>query len=169
MDRTLKKCMDPWYQYLIIFCVAAFFLTTIFVLHKSPIKNSFNKLYFIKGFFKDEESRENLLVAATGNDPESSVAVQFETSRYFLVVRRSGGKYEYFSNTQFEGNAMREFIRQQNIKAVIAGTMDIRTFQMLNSVQVDIFTGVTGRVEDAVKTYKKGRLVSYSRYYKNRR
>lgn len=161
--------MDPWYQYLILFCVAAISLTTILVLNKNPMKMGFNKLNFIKGFFKEDKSKDNLLVAATGNDLKNSVAVQFETCRYFLVVRKSSRKYEYFSNTQFEENAMREFIRQQNIKAVIAGTMDIGTFQMLNSARVDIFTGVTGRVEDAVKTYKKGRLVSYSRYYKNRR
>jgi predicted Fe-Mo cluster-binding NifX family protein len=40
---------------------------------------------------------------------------------------------------------------------------------MLNSAQVEVYTGVTGTVEEALKKYKKHELVSFSRHYHSRR
>ena len=165
-NRSSKKCFNPWSNFLAIFCVAALISVAIFVVDKSHIK-----LNFIKSFFHKEDSADNILVAASGADPKSSVAVQFETCRYFLVVKESTDRYECFSNTtaSYDINAVRDFIRLQDIEAVIAGTMDIGTYQMLNSAQVEVFTGVTDTVEEALKKYKKHELVSFSRHYHRRR
>ncbi|MBW7995926.1 MAG: hypothetical protein FVQ81_05000 [Candidatus Glassbacteria bacterium] len=170
-DRVAKKCFNPWFNFLLIFSVAALTLAAILVLDGNHVKFSFARLNFVRSFFDDDSPGDNILVAATGSDPASSVAVQFETCPYFLVVRESGGQYDYFSNSRsrFNENAMREFVHQQNIEAVITGTIEIGTFQALNASRVEIFTGVTGRVEDALKKYRKNELVTYSRHYHNRR
>ena len=163
-DRSSKKCLNPWLHFLLIFCVAAFTLFAIFE------EDNIKKLTSVKGFH-EEESEDNILVASTGDNPKNSVAVQFETCQVFFIVNESTGEYQCFSNNpgSYNINKVRDFIRQYNIEAVIAGTMDIGTYQMLNSSHTAIFTGVTGTVEDALKKYKKQELVSFSQQYYNRR
>lgn len=163
-DRSSKKCFNPWFHFLSIFFVAAFTLFVIFEVDKDHIK-----FHFSKSFHK-EESEDNILIAAAGDNPKSYVAVQFETSHNFIVVKESTGEYECFSNypTYYNKNTVRDFIRQQKIETVIAGTMEIGTYRMLNSFHVEVFTGVTGTVEEALRKYKKHELVSFSRHYYNR-
>ena len=160
-DRSSKRCINPWFQFLAIFCVAALTLFIIFEVNLNRIN-----LNFFKSFFK-EDSDDNILIAASGAYPNSSVAVQFETCRNFFVVNESTGKYECFSNNpaSFDKNILRDFVSQREIETVIAGTMEIDTYQLLNSSHIEVYTGVTGTVEDALKKHKKHELVSYSRYF----
>ncbi len=164
-DRASKKCINPWYQFLAIFCVAALTMVIIFEVDTNRIKFDFLKR------FNKKEFEDTILIATTGDNPKGSVAVQFETCRNFIVVRESDGRYECYSNNpaMYDLNTVLNFIRQQNIEAVIAGTMNINTYQMLNSSHVEVYTSVTGTVEEALKKYKKHELVSYSRYYYDKR
>ena len=167
-DRASKKCLNPWFKFLAILCVAVFTLFAIFEMDRNHISLNIHK---ISRIFQEEESAEYILIAASGSNLESSVAVQFETSPAFLVVEESSRGYSSFSNNpaSYDINAMRDFISEQRIEAVIAGTMEIGTYQMLNDSRVEVFTGVTGTVEEAFRKYRKHELVSFSRYYKNRR
>jgi len=168
-DRSSKRCINPWFQFLAIFCVAALTLFIIFAMNSNRIKFNFRHTHItnvFKRLFK-EDSDDNILIAASGADPKSSVAVQFETCQNFFVFNESTGKYECFSNdpASFDKNILRDFISQREIETVIAGTMEIDTYQLLNSSHIEVYTGVTGTVEDALKKYKKHKLVSYSRYF----
>ena len=160
-DRSSRKCINPWYKFLAIFCVAFVTLFMIFQVNSDRVH-----LDFLKKFTKDD-SGEAVLIAASGVDSNSQVAPQLELSRNFLVVDESNGTYEYFSNdpVSFHKNAMHEFLIQRNIETVIAGTMEIDTYQMLSSSNIVVYTGVTGTVEDILKQYKKHKLVSYSSYF----
>ena len=166
-DRSSKRCINPWLQFLAIFCVAALTLFMIFEVDSNQIKFNFRNVFNVFKFFSKEDSDDNILIAASGADPKSSVAVQFETCRNFFVFNESTGKYECFSNNpaSFNKNTVRDFINQQKIETVITGTMEIDTYQLLNSSNVEVYTGVTGTVEDVLKKYKKHELVSYSRYF----
>ncbi len=164
-DRSSKKCINPWFQFLTIFCVAALTLFLIFEVNTNQVK--FN---FFKRFFK-EESDDYILIAASGVDPNSSVAIQFETCQNFIVINESSDEFEYYSNnpSSYNINTLRYFVREKKVETVIAGTMEIGTYRMLNSSHIDVYTGVTGTVEDALKRYKKHKLVSFSRHYYDRR
>ena len=163
-DRSSKRCINPWFQFLAIFCVAALTLFIIFEVNLNRINFNFRNVF--KSFNK-KESDDNILIAASGVNPKSSVAVQFETCRNFFVFNKSTGKYECFSNNpaSYNKKTVRDFISRQKIETVITGTMEIDTYQLLNSSNVEVYTGVTGTVEDAFKKYKKHELVSYSRYF----
>ncbi len=163
-DRSSKRCLNPWFQFLAIFFVAALTLFMIFEVNSNQIKFNFRNVF--KSFSK-EDSDDNILIAASGVNPKSSVAVQFETCRNFFIVNESTGKYECFSNdpASFNKNTLRDFVSQREIETVIAGTMEIDTYQLLNSSHIEVYTGVTGTVEDALKKHKKHELVSYSRYF----
>lgn len=163
-DRLSKKCLNPWYKFLAIFCVAAFTLFAIFEVDTKHMKINFTESSH------DEESVDNILIAASGASPKSSVAVQFETCPNFIVVNESTSEYVSFSNNpdSYNINAIKGFIRTQNIEAVITGTMEIGTYQMLTSSHVEVYTGVTGTAEEALKKLKKHELVSFSRRYYER-
>ena len=166
-DRSSKRCLNPWFKFLAIFCVAALTLFMIFEVDSNQIKFNFRNVFNVFKRFSKEDSDDNILIAASGTDTKSSVAVQFETCRNFFVVNESTGKYECFSNNpaSFDKNTLRDFVSQREIETVIAGTMEVDTYQLLNSSHVEIYTGVTGTVEDALKKHKKHELVSYSRYF----
>jgi len=163
-DRLSKKCLNPWYKFLAIFCVAAFTLFAIFEVNTNRMRINFTESSH------DEESAENILIAASGASPKSSVAVQFETCPNFIVVNESTSEYVSFSNDpdSYNINAIKDFIRTQNIDAVITGTIEIGTYQMLTSSHVEVYTGVTGTAEEALKKLKKHELVSFSRRYYER-
>lgn len=149
---------------MLIFSVAALTLVGIFLLDRNHVEIRMPRF----GNRSAEESQvDNVLIAAAGPTSLSSVAVQFETSPYFLVVPESGGQYEKFTNSssRFNQNAMLEFVLQNNIEAVITGTIGISTFQALNANRIEVFTGVKGSVEDALKKYRKDKLVTYSWHY----
>lgn len=169
-NRASRKCTNAWFKFLAIFFVAGFTLFAIFEVDSKNTKINIPNINFSDSSH-DEESAENILIAASGASLKNSVAVQFETCPSFIVVNESTGKYLFFSNSQatYDINAMRSFLRKQNIEAVIAGTMEINTYQMLSSSRVEVYTGVTGTAEEALKKLKKHELVSFSHYYSDRK
>ncbi len=174
IDRLSKKCINPWFKFLAIFCVASLTLFMIFEVDSNKIKfnsrNVFKSLNIFERFSKDD-SDDYILIASTGADPKSSVAVKFETCRNFFVVNESTGKYESFSNdpASFNKNILMDFVRQREIETVITGTMEIDTYRLLNSSHIEVYTGVTGTVEDALIKHKKHEIVSYSRFFNRQR
>lgn len=169
-NRASRKCVNAWFKFLAIFCVAGITLFTIFEVDSKSIKINTPDIDFFDGSH-DEGSAEKILIAASGASLNNSVAVQFETCSSFIVVNESTGEYVFFSNSQdtYDINAMRSFIKKQNIEAVITGTMEINTYQMLSSSRVEVYTGVTGTAEKALKKLKKHELVSFSHYYSDRK
>jgi hypothetical protein len=128
-DRASKRCLNPWFKFLAILCVAVFTLLAIFEMEKNHISLNIHR---ISSLFQEEESAEYILVAATGADITSLVAAQFETSPVFLVVEEYSRGYSSFSNnpSSYDISAIRDFIRQQRVEAVIAGTMEIGTMEI---------------------------------------
>jgi predicted Fe-Mo cluster-binding NifX family protein len=163
-DRAEKNCFNPWFNFMLIFSVAALTLVGIVILDRKHV--NVNMPEFAKRSIKVRPV-DNVLIAADGHTPTSPVAVQFETSPYFLIVPEKGGQYEEFSNSgaRFNQSAMLEFVLQNKIEAVITGTMEIGTFQALNANRIEVFTGVKGSVQDAMKKFRKDQLVTYSWHY----
>jgi len=164
-NRSSKKCLNPWLNFLAIFCVAALVLLTVFVLEKNHIEINLLKV------LSKEDSKDSILISATGIKPTDSIAVQFETCPIFFIVDESAGNYECFSNkaSAYSIQEIRSFIRHQNVGTVITGTMDLETYRIFNTAHVEVYTGVIGTVEDALKKYKRHKLVSISRDYYNKR
>lgn len=159
--RSDKSCMNAWFQYLAIFSICAITLFTLFELKVYKVK--------LSEFFAAKPVRGSILIAASGRSPSSPVAVDFEASPVFILVTEHSGRYEYLMNTpNYKLHTMQRFIQMRNIRTVIAGTMTIATFEMLGASQVDVYTGVTGTVQDALLRLEKKKLVSYSNYYRSR-
>jgi len=159
LDREQKHCLNAWYKFAAIFCVAAITVFAIFELEKNHIQ------FHFKG--SSDESAEYILIAASGPTLKSPVAVQLETCSDFLLVDESTNHFTSFKNTpeSFNLTALKDFMDRQNIEAVITGTMEIGTFQLLTASNIEVYSGVTGTAGDAVKKHRKHELVTFSKYY----
>jgi len=168
-DRASKRCLNAWFKFLAIFCVAAITMFVIFQFkigaHGREIGRSDTSLR--------REPKGPILISVMDSGPTGAVAVQFEMCPIYLLATDSGGEwqYEYFSNdpTSYDLSTMQAFVKQERIQAVLTGTMEIGTHQMLSVSRVGVFTGVTGAVEVALQRLEAGELASFSRYYGNRR
>jgi predicted Fe-Mo cluster-binding NifX family protein len=161
-ERLQKNCLNAWYKFLVIFCFAVLTVFVIFEMEKNHIRIDFGKSSKM-----NEESVDYILIASTGTNIASPVAVQFETCKNFILVDEKTNGYASISNSlgSYTPVELRGFIRKQNIEAVITGTMEISSFKTLTSAHVEVFTGVIGTVEEALRKYRRKELVSFSHHY----
>lgn len=160
-DRKTKKCISPWFKYLAILSIAVVTLLAIYEF-KARSEDTFNNIdRALTIGNRENEYGDNVLIASSGVNLKSDVAVQFETCRTHIIVNPKTKKYISFANNpgSFDIKTAQKFISQNNVEAVITGTMNMDTYQMLNSLHVDIYTGVTGNVKNALKMYENHELI----------
>ncbi len=157
--KSSKKCMNPWFGFLAIFIIASFTLFAMF-----EIKSRHIKVKYINMPEDDKNYNKNVLVTSTGNRLKSPVAMQFETCKYYIVVNPSTGKYSSVSNNLKINNngQIKNLIIDNNVGAVITGTMNYGTYRILESSSVDIYTGLSGTGEEVLKMYKENKLVKFT-------
>jgi len=157
--KSLKKCTNPWFRFLVIFIIASLTIFAMFA-----IKSKHMKFEYIIMSDGDKNYNENVLITSTGNKLKFPVAVQFETCEYYIVVNPSTGKYLSLSNDSkfYDKSRVGNLIRDNNVGAVITGTMNLDTYQVLESSHVDIYTGLTGTGKEALKMYRENKLVKFT-------
>ena len=157
--RSSKKCINPWFGFLAIFVIASL---TVFAMLE--VKSRHVKLGYIIMSEDDKNHNKNVLVTLTGNRLKFPVAVQFETCGYYIVVNPTTGKYLSISNNSkfYNKGQIRNLIRDNNVGAVITGTMNLDTYKLLESSYVDIYTGVSGTGKEALKMYRENKLVKFT-------
>lgn len=130
-----------------------------------------NLKFWHEDFSENREERNgNVLVTSTGKDLKFPVAAQLETCKYFIIVNPSSGKYSSIPNTaNFYKDKIGSFISDSNIAAVITGTMNIDTYQIFESLRVDLYTGVTGTGNQVIKLYQTDKLVEFSESVSSRK
>lgn len=157
--RSSKKCINPWFGFLSIFIIASLTVFAMFA-----IKSKHMKFEYTIMSEDDKNYNENVLITSTGDRLKFPVAVQFETCKYYIVVNPSNGKYLSLSNDSkfYDKSQIGNLIRDNNVGAVITGTMNLDTYQVLESSHVDMYTGLSGTGEEALKKYKQNKLVRFT-------
>lgn len=156
--RSSQECTNPWFTLLAIFLVSFLTISGIFAIKGHHKFRQFGISENIKN------DSENVLIASTGKDLKFPISAQFETCKYFIIVNPSSGKYSNISNTAnfYNKDRIGNFIVDNNITTVITGTMNINTYQILKSLHIDIYTGVTGTGVQVIKLYQEDKLVEFS-------
>ncbi|KYH42832.1 MAG: hypothetical protein AYL33_000200 [Candidatus Bathyarchaeota archaeon B63] len=102
-------------------------------------------------------------VSAAGPGLDSPVDPRFGRCPYFIIVDTDTMEYEAVPNTsQYAasgaGIQAAQTIAGRGVKAVLTGNVGPNAFQALSSAGIQIITGVTGTVREAVTKYKEGNL-----------
>ena len=104
-----------------------------------------------------------ICITSTGKDLDAQIDPRFGRCSYFLFINPEDMDVEAVSNesalaTGGAGIQAAQRVAQQKVKCVITGNIGPNAFQTLKAAYIEVITGVSGRVKDAVDQYKAGNL-----------
>jgi len=105
-----------------------------------------------------------IAVTAQGQDLSSPVDPRFGRTRFFVVVDTETGESTASDNAQNLNAAQGAGIQagknvvDLGVTAVLTGNVGPKAFVTLQAGGVDVYTGATGTVADALEQFKKGEL-----------
>jgi len=108
-----------------------------------------------------------ICVTSEGNNLDSKVDPRFGRCRYFIVIDANTLEFEAIENSNINsmggaGIQSGQFIASKEAKAVITGNVGPNAFQTLQAAGIEIFTGASGTVKEAIEKYKKGEFKAVS-------
>ena len=103
-------------------------------------------------------------ISAQGKDMKSQTDPRFGRAKYFIVVDSESGAFTAHDNSQNlnapQGAGIQAATNVANFgaEAVISGNMGPKAFATLQSAGIEIYTGASGTVQDALEAFKAGKL-----------
>ena len=107
-----------------------------------------------------------IAVTAKGTTLGSAVDERFGRARYILVVETDDDSVQVVDNevnlnaAQGAGIQSAQNVSRQGVQAVVTGHCGPKAFRTLSAAGIEIFTGATGTVEEALAAFKAGTLQS---------
>jgi len=102
-------------------------------------------------------------VTAVGKDLDSQIDPRFGRCAYFVIVDTDDMSAEVFENENMNlgsgaGIQSAQFIAEKGGKVLITGNVGPNAARTLSAAGVELISGQTGTVRQAVENYKKGNL-----------
>jgi len=102
-----------------------------------------------------------LAITATGDRLDSDVDPRFGRCKYFIFVDPDTMDFEAVVNAATAGGAgiaAGQTIVTYGAKVVLTGDCGPNAYQVLSAAGIEVYTGVSGKIKDAIKDYKAGKL-----------
>jgi predicted Fe-Mo cluster-binding NifX family protein len=109
-----------------------------------------------------------IAVTATGKDLSADVDTRFGRAAYFVIVDPETKAFETVENSQHLGLPQGAGIQagktivDRKVDVLITGNCGPKAFQVLNQGGVQIMTGASGSVMDAITAFQRGELATAS-------
>ena len=104
-----------------------------------------------------------IAISAVEASLDAEVDTRFGRCRFFIIVEPDTMQFESVSNSSAmtsggAGISAAQMIIGKGVEAVLTGNCGPNTCQVLSSDGLMVVTGVSGKVRDAVQSYKSGNL-----------
>jgi len=104
-----------------------------------------------------------IAVSATAPGLDAEVDPRFGRCQYFIIVDPQSMEFEAVDNSNAmaaggAGISTAQMIASKGAEVVLTGNCGPNAYQTLSAAGIQVITGVTGRIRDAVEAYKAGRL-----------
>ena len=106
-------------------------------------------------------------ISAQGKHLGSQIDPRFGRSPYFLIIDVDTLDFEAVSNPNVNvvggaGIQSAQLMIEQGVDLVITGNCGPNAHQALSAVGIQVITGVSGKVQDAIQIYKAGKYQASS-------
>ncbi|RKY41031.1 MAG: dinitrogenase iron-molybdenum cofactor biosynthesis protein [Candidatus Makaraimicrobium thalassicum] len=104
-----------------------------------------------------------ICVTSQGNSLDAQVDPRFGRCAYFIFADTDTLEFEAVQNPSADtmggaGVVSGQLVADRQVKAILTGNVGPNAFQTLHAAGIDIITGVSGGVKEAVEEYKRGGL-----------
>jgi len=104
-----------------------------------------------------------IAISATGLDLDAEVDSRFGRCQYFVIVDPDTMQFESIENSSATasggaGISAAQTIISKGVEAVLTGNCGPNAYQVLSPAGIKVITGVSGKIRDAVQSYKSGNL-----------
>ena len=104
-----------------------------------------------------------IAISAAGPSLEAEVDPRFGRCQYFIIIDPETMLFEAVENvsgmaSSGAGIVTAQMVAGRGVEAVLTGNCGPNAFQVLSTAGVKVVAGVSGKVQDAVDSYKAGKL-----------
>lgn len=105
----------------------------------------------------------NLAVSATGDQLESQLDRRFGRCAYFIIVDPETMEFETIQNSSRgassgAGVKAAQILADSEVGSLVTGNVGPNAYNALTAAGIDIFTGASGTVKEAIASYEEGEL-----------
>jgi len=104
-----------------------------------------------------------IAISATGPSLDAEVDPRFGRCQYFIIADPETMEFEAADNSSAmaaggAGISAAQAIAGRGVQAVLTGNCGPNAYQVLSSAGIQVITGVSGSVKDAIEGYKSGKF-----------
>jgi predicted Fe-Mo cluster-binding NifX family protein len=104
-----------------------------------------------------------ICITAQGNDLESEVDPRFGRCQYFVFYDTDSLSSEFLKNPNIDGMGgvgiqAGQLMAEKGIKVLLTGNVGPNAYKTLDAGNIEVITGVTGKIIYAIDQYKSGAL-----------
>ena len=106
-----------------------------------------------------------ICISSQGNTLDSPIDPRFGRCQYFIIADTGNLEFEVVRNPNIDamggaGIQSGQLMANKNVKAVLTGNVGPNAFQTLQAVGIEVITGISGSVKEAIEKYKKGNFIT---------
>ncbi len=107
------------------------------------------------------EAKSKICITSQGDNLDSAVDPRFGRCAYFIIADTETLEFEAVQNASINsmggaGVQSGQLMASKSVKAVLTGNVGPNAFSTLQAGGVDVITGVSGTVKEAIEKYKTG-------------